>query len=221
MTTSRTVDTTARMGSTSHRSRTWLAAGAGFVVGAGAAVALLLGLGWSPHGAQDGSQDEEPITLPETAAGLRVEAVVVEELRGEPIAGRQEALEETAELLAASRDGAASAVQAYADDDLDERVTIWVVADESPGLWSDQESEALAELLGLAAPMEWLERDDDVECLAQPAEVMVRDGEVEPRLTHCQLVQEGMTLILTGPGHDTVGRPAEILRDVAANVQRG
>ncbi|WP_131106263.1 hypothetical protein [Ornithinimicrobium sufpigmenti] len=206
-------------GTTKTRRTTWLAAGGGVILGAVATIAVLYGLGWGP----DDGLDESTITLPETADGLRTETAVVEDLRGEPLAGREEALTETAELLSASRGGAATAVQAYASDDYDERFTVWAVADESPSLWSDQESEALAELMGLKTSMEWVERDGNVECLVEPAMPMLdgSDRDVELRVGQCQLVQEGMTLVLTGMGDGTLTRPAAVLRDVAENLTRG
>lgn len=201
--------------------RTWLAAGGGAVVGAVAVVALLAGLGWAPSG--DSGSADGSVTLPDTVSGLRLESDVVEELRGEPIEGRSEGLVETAELLSVSRDGAATAVQDYADDDLEERFTVWAVADGSPALWSPQESEAFAELMGLETPTEWVERDGDVECLVSPAAPMLRDrgGEVEMRIRQCQLVQDGVTLMLTGMGDGTISRPAGILRDIAGQLDQG
>lgn len=208
------------MSSTTARGRPWLAAAGGAVAGAAVTVAVILGLGWTP----DRAPDDEPITLPDTVVGLRTEAVVMEEARGEPFPGRQEALLETVELLSASRGGAAAAVQSYLDEDLDERFTVWAVADESPGLWSSQDSEIFAEASGLASPTEWVERDGEVECLVRPWDASyVRQGmgEVVPRVVQCQLAHEGMTLLLEAPNQDTVSRPASVLQDIAANLERG
>lgn len=206
--------------------KTWLAAGGGAVVGAAAAVAVLLALGWSSADAADGV---ESLTLPDTAAGLRTDTDVMTEARGAPIEGRQEAMDESAELLSQSRDGAAAGVQAYSDDDLEVRVTVWAVADESPRLWTSQDGEAMAELMGMAHPMQWVERDvsseeeRDVECLMQARQPVIAgsDAEVDAFPTECQLVTDGVTLILQGSGMDSIERPAEILRDVAANLERG
>lgn len=208
------------MSTPTARGRTWLAAAGGAVAGAAATVVALLGLGWTP----DRAPDEEPIVLPDTAGGLRTEAVVMEEARGEPIQGQQEALAETAELLSTSRGGAAAAVQSYLSEDLDERFTVWAVADGSPGLWSSQESETFAEVSGLASPMQWVERSGEVECLVEPADLSLAlrgEGEVVPRILQCQLVHEGTTLLLEAPRQETVSRPASILREIAANLERG
>lgn len=201
--------------------RTWLAAGGGAVIGAAAVAAVLAGLGWGPSGGSGSAGGS--VTLPDTVSGLRPEGDVVEELRGEPIEGRAEGLVETVELLSASRSGAAAAGQDYADDDLEERFTVWAVADESPALWSPQESEAFAELMALETPMEWVERDGDVECLVYPAQPVLRGrgGEVEMRIRQCQLVQDGVTLVLTGMGDGTISRPAGILRDIADQLDQG
>lgn len=207
------------MGTDTAGSRTWLAAGGGAVVGAAAAVAVLVALGWSGESASGA----DTLTLPETAAGLRLQTIVEEEVRGEAIEGQVQALAETAELLSMSRGEAATDVQVYSDDEFEERVTIWVVADESPALWSSRDSDAMAELMVLETPMEWVERDGEVECLVEPIQLVRRDsgGEVETRVSRCQLVQDGVTLLLEGTRHDTVSRPAEILRDVATHLERG
>lgn len=215
------------MDNTTTRHRTWLAAGGGTILGAGAAVAALLAIGWSAEGGTGGGQDAT-LTLPDTADGLRSEEAVVMELRGEAVPGREEALAETAELLGDSRGGLAADVQAYAAEDLDLRVTVWAVAQESSPLWSSQESEAMAELMNLASPMEWVERDGDVEegqveCLMRTLNPAPRDrgDEVEAVVTECQLVTDGVTLVLQGAQLESIDRPAAILRDVAANLERG
>lgn len=201
--------------------RGWLAAGVGAVVGAGVAVAMLLALGWSSgEGTGSSAGDGISVTLPDTAGGLRPQVEVLKELGREEPGGRLVGLAETAELLSVSRGGAVASVRGYADDSWEEQYTVWAVADESPALWSPQGSEAFAEVAGLATPMEWVERDGDVECLVYPAMPVLRDqgGEVELRIRHCQLVQDGVTLLLTGTGDGTVSRPAAVLRDVAAHL---
>lgn len=203
------------------RGRPWLAVGGGAVAGAAVTVAALLGLGWAPP---DDSGGGSIAALPDTAGGLRTETAVVTDLRGEPLEGRADMLEETAELLSASRGGAATATQAYADDNLDQRYTVWAVADGSSALWSPDESEAAAEVMMLETPMEWVERDGDVECLVQPVTLVRRDsgGEVEVRVDRCQLVREGTTLLLVASGPEaTVSRAAAVLRDVATAVEQG
>jgi len=207
--------------------RSWLAAGGGVLVGAAGTVAALLALGWSAGSAAGGSA--MTLTLPQTADGLRTETEVVTELRGGPIEGREEAFAETADLLSASRGGAAAAVQGYADEDLEVRVTVWAVADESPRLWASQEGEKVAELSGLATPWEWVERDaggegeEPVECVMRVINPTMAGSDEEPEATvlECQLVTDGVTLLLEGPQLESIDRPVAILRDVAANLERG
>lgn len=200
------------------RSRTWLAAGGGAVVGAAAAVALLLALGWSGDSSYSGS-----FSLPETAGGLSPEADVIPEERRDALLERQAAVTDTAELLSTSRGGAPTAVRTYMDEELEERFTIWAVADESPSLWSSQDSELVAELQGMKTPMEWVERDGDVECLVRAINPARRDSDAEVvyNVTHCQLVQDGVTLMFEGVSHDNVRRPAQVLREVAAHLELG
>lgn len=207
------------MGTNTARSSSWLAAGGGAVVGAAAAVGLLLALGWSG----DSSAPDRTVGLPETAGGLRTEAVVMPEERRDALLQRQAALSETAELLSVSRGGAETAVQSYLADEFEEHFTIWAVADESPPLWSSQDGEAVAELQGTKTPMEWVERDGDVECLVRTVNPVLRDSDAEVayQVTHCQLVHDGVTLIFQGASQDDVRRPAQVLREVATHIEAG
>lgn len=208
--------------------RTWLAAGAGTVLGAVLAVALLMGLGWSADGSEASTSGE--LVLPETADGLRLQSVVMEEMSSQQVDDQlSEQLVETAELLSASRGGAPATAQAYVDDGVETRVTIWAVAAESPSLWSAEESEALAERMKLKTPFEWVERGEaaedgsQVECLLRVTNPAMQDSdqETDAHVQECQLVTDGVTLILQGGGNlDSVDRPEAILRDVASNLEK-
>lgn len=213
-------------GSTS-RGKTWLAAGGGTVLGAVLAVALLLGLGWSAGESQASTSGE--LVLPETADGLRLQHVVMEEMSGQPADERlSEQLVETAGLLSTSRGGAPASAQAYADDDLESIVTVWAVAAESPSLWTSAESESLAESMQLKTPFEWVEKGEAaedgslVECLMRVSNPVMRDSdqETEALVQQCQLVTDGVTLTLQGGSLDSIDRPEAILRDVAANLEK-
>lgn len=209
------------------------------------AVLVAVGLGATTTGSgeaqreRDGGADavsagQEPpgsLTLPDAAGGLRPQAEVLGE-PSEPL--REQALEETAQLLSESRQGAAASVRAYADEHLETMVTVWAVAQESPPLWSPQEAELMAQVLGTVTPMEWVEREGEVECLVRPLTVAFEgrggggteanpEGEtaaVEIVLDRCQLVDDGVTLLLTGRDVDVSGA-AEVLRDVASGLGRG
>lgn len=213
-------------GSTS-RGKTWLAAGGGTVLGAVLAVALLLGLGWSAGESQASTSGE--LVLPETADGLRLQHVVMEEMSGQPVDERlSEELVETAGLLSASRGGAPATAQAYADDDLESFLKVWAVAAESPSLWTPEESEALAESMRIQTPFEWVEKGEaaedgsQVECILRVMNPAMRDSdhEAEVRARQCQLVTDGVTLILQGGNLDSIDRPEAILRDIAANLEK-
>ncbi|WP_256840094.1 hypothetical protein [Ornithinimicrobium faecis] len=215
------------MNTAPSRGRTWLAAGGGAVLGAVLAVGLLVGLGWSADGSQASTSGE--LVLPDTADGLRLQDVVMEEMSDRPAdellaQGRAE----TAELLSASRGGAPAAAQTYADDELETRVTVWAVADESPSLWSAAESDALAESMRTKTPFEWVERGETaedgstVECLLRATNPALQDSdkETEAHVQECQLVTDGVTLILQGGNLDSIDRPVAILRDVASNLEQ-
>lgn len=217
------------MGATRAQGRPWLAAGGGVIVGAAVAVGALVAMGWSAEGSPSAGGSSQTLTLPQTANGLRTEAAVAEELGGGPQEERAEALAETAELLSQSRGGVPAAVQAYADEELLLRPTVWAVAEESPPLWTSQEGEATAKLLHITTPMEWVERADAAEDGSQ-TECLVRainpiregnEGEPETTITHCQLVVDDLTVILQGSDLDSVDTVDDILRDVAANLEIG
>lgn len=215
------------MNAAPSRGRTWLAAGAGTVLGAVLAVALLVGMGWSADGSQGSASGE--LVLPETADGLRLQSVVMEEMSSQPAEETfSEQLVETAGLLSASRGGAPAAAQFYSDDDLETRVTVWAVAAESPSLWTSAESESLAESMQLKTPFEWVERGEaaedgsQVECLMRVTNPVMRDSdqETDAHVQQCQLVTDGVTLILQGGTLDAIDRPEAILRDVADNLEK-
>lgn len=193
------------------------------MVGAAAAVGLLLALGWS-GGASEASGPES-LTLPETVDGLRTQQVVLEELdHWDPLRGQINI--ETAERLSEARGGAAATAQGYVDDDFEMQVILHAVADVSPGLWTQKDSEAIAEFTRLATPQMWVERDGDVECLVAPLTPIIaseddEDMDIETFVSECQLVDEGVTLHLTGAAGLDVARAADILNDAAANLERG
>lgn len=207
------------------RKKVWPAAGGGVLVGVAATVGVLLALGWLSPGEGSGP---ESLTLPDTLDGMRTEQAVLEEAdRWEPL--REEASAEVVEHLSDAYDGAAATGQSYLSDEMDQMVQVFAVAGASPGLWSAQDSEAAAELMGLAAPQQWVEQDGAVECLVRPLNPSLprasEDGEavdIEEAVMQCQLVEDGVTLLLyPGFGEHEVGPTADLLRDVAANLERG
>ena len=164
--------------------------------------------------------DPATITLPTEVAGLKRFSDVVEPRPMDEL--REQVLLETAELLGQSRGGAATGVEHYINDDMDMQATVWVVADESPALWSDQEAPSAPKYMNLATPMEWVERIGEVECLIQPITPViydedVEDPEVETRIDSCQLVSEGHTLHLRG-NDVSQSQAADILRQVASTL---
>lgn len=199
------------------RTRSWPMAAGGLLVGAAATAGVLVALGWSGEASAPSS-----LTLPETADGMRTQQVVRGE-HGNPEPVLDEIFAETADLLGQSHDGAVAVGQGYMDDNLEVQANVWAVGATRPGLWSSQESEALAEWRALGAPMQWVERDDGVECLVSPPMGVSAEGsveDVEVNVLQCQLVDGDVTLLLEGHGFDAAGGAA-ILRDVAVNLERG
>lgn len=207
------------------RKKVWPAAGGGALVGVAATVGVLLALGWLSPGEGSGP---ESLTLPDTLDGMRTEQAVLEEAdRWEPL--REEITAEVVEHLSEAYDGAAATGQGYLSDDMELMAQVYAVAGETPGLWSAQDSEAAAELIGLAAPQQWVEQDGAVECLVRPQDPSLprapeggEEVDIEPRVMHCQLVEDGVTLLLLpGFGMQEVGPSADLLREAAANLERG
>lgn len=188
---------------------------AALLLGAGGGVAGTLAL--SPG--ESGPNTEAGITLPETVGGLRPEPEVVREVAGadntaalEGAQTREEILAEAAAALSASRGGATAAAATYADDELEVLITIFAVADDSPRLWTAQETEAGPEYLKLATPMEWVEREGEAECLVRALRPLPAGSdaeEVEATVLHCQLRTPEVTVMLQPNGslepHEALG----------------
>lgn len=188
---------------------------AGLVIGAGGAYAL--------GGSDAGPDTDATLTLPEELDDLRVTSVVIAETTDnesalEAAATRDQILEEVTATLSAAHDGAATTSRSYADDELDTRVTVFAVAAPLPGLWSSQDVEGTAELLGTATPNEWVEAEGDAQCLVFP-KVQMRAGtdpdEVEPLVKQCQVVRDGVTVILQPNGQLAVDRGLELVTRAA------
>lgn len=82
--------------------------------------------------------------------------------------------------------------------------------------------------MNTTTPFEWVERgqaaedDSQVECLMRVTNPVIRgsDQEADAHVQQCQLVTDGVTLILQGGNLDSISRPEVILRDVAGNLEQ-
>lgn len=197
----------------------------------GVLVGAALGTG-ATLAATGGLFDSEPaeLALPETLDDLRDLQTVQTDHGADAAAveARGEVLVDLEERLSAAYDGAATAARTYGSDDLETIVTVYAVAAESPGLWSPQDSDALAELLGFASPQAWVVTDDDAECLVRPADPSglrsddsppTRD--VEALITLCQLTTDGLTVRVQGDSSVTPERGLELVREAAEVVEVG
>lgn len=226
------------------RTRLWttaLAAVAGLVVGAGGAVAVGATRPPAPPAQSETSLTDDDattpgaeagagatLTLPATIGGMRPEAEVVAAFGERAVARAQDSqrvLDELADTLSAAHAGAGATSATYADDDLEMHIRVFAVAAPSPGLWSSQDAEALAEQLGLARPVEWVERDGDAECLVRQHSNLFRTGtdpaDVEHQVILCQLVETDLTVLLEGPPSLTLEHALDLIREAADGVQRG
>lgn len=200
-----------------------------------AAVALVAGVAAGTVGTLivTGSDDSGPntdatITLPDTLGGMRLEEEVVHEVAGEDnaaalegVADRERVLAEATEALSDSRDGATAVSARYADDDLMTQVTLLAVAQDSPRLWSIQDTESGPEVLQLATPMEWVVREAEAECLVRAVRVQpagTDPAEVETTVVRCQQRNPEMTVVLEVNGQMEADLGLRLTLEAAAGV---
>lgn len=213
------------------KSRRWLTAGCALIVG------VALGVGGSMAFGGDGeagvaADTGATVTLPDTLDGLRPEAEVVAEVITSDNPASQEAAElrekvrdEVLAKLSSAYGDAATGRASYADDGLEVRVDLYVVAASSPALWSSQDAESAPELLNLATPMEWVEADGNAQCLVRtinPSMAGTDPADTESFAQRCQAVQEGVTVILESHGTElTAERGLELVQQAADEVAVG
>lgn len=203
---------------------------AGLVIGAGGV--YLLGGADAASSSEAGSDaDAGPdadakLTLPEELDGLRVESVVIadtidNEAAQQSAGKREEIREEVTASLSVAHDGAATTSQSYADEELKTRVTVYAVAAPLPGLWSSEDAEGVPELLGMATPTEWVETAGGAQCLVAPKEFLMAGTdpeEVEVLASQCQVVRDGVTVILEPSGQLNADRSLELVQIAADNL---
>lgn len=190
---------------------------AGLVMGAGGAYALV--------GSDAGPDTDATLTLPETLDGMRVESVAIAEASDneraqESARQREEILEELTTNLSTVHDGAAATGRYYADEELSTFVSVFAVAAPLPGLWSFQDSESSAKLQGMATPREWVEAEGDAQCLVFPKRQQLAGtdpAETEPLASRCQVVRDGVTVILQPTGQQLPAERGLELVQVAAD----